>query len=119
MEDTLNLSMGRDPNIIVKRTLLKKDCKEKIIGDKKEKTMAYSIEIKNLKATTIDLVVQDQLPITTNADIVIESMDLGKGTIDPATNIIEWEVNLKTKESKLINFSYKVKHNKDQNVSLY
>lgn len=119
MEDTLNLSMGRDPNIIVKRTLLKKDCKEKIIGDKKEKTMAYSIEIKNLKATTIDLVVQDQLPITTNADIIIESMDLGKGDIDPATNIIEWQVNLKTKESKLINFSYKVKHNKDQNVSLY
>jgi uncharacterized protein (TIGR02231 family) len=119
MEDTLNLSMGRDPNIVVKRTLLKKDCKEKIIGDKKEKTMAYSIEIKNLKATTIDLVVQDQLPITTNADILVESMDLGKGEIDPATNIIEWKVNLKTKESKLINFSYKVKHNKDQNVSLY
>jgi uncharacterized protein (TIGR02231 family) len=118
MEDTLNLSMGRDPNIIVKRTLLKKDCKEKIVGDKKEKTMAYSIEIKNLKANSIELVIQDQIPITTNADITVEPIDLGKGELDTRTNIIEWNVDLKTKESKMINFSYKVKHNKDQNIPL-
>ncbi|MFN5786340.1 MAG: DUF4139 domain-containing protein [Flavobacteriia bacterium] len=118
MEDTLNLSMGRDPNIVVKRTLLKKDCKEKIVGDKIEKTMAYTIEIKNLKANAISLVVQDQLPITTNADITIESIDLGKGTLDARTNIVEWQIDLKTKESKIINFSYKVKHSKDQNIPL-
>jgi len=118
MEDTLNLSIGRDPNIVVKRTLLKKDCKEKIVGDKIEKTMAYTIEIKNLKANAISLVVQDQLPITTNADITIESIDLGKGTLDARTNIVEWQIDLKTKESKIINFSYKVKHSKDQNIPL-
>lgn len=118
MEDTLNLSLGRDPNIIVKRLLVKKDSKEKIVGDKKERTMAYSIEIKNLKATSIDLVVLDQLPITQNADIVIEQMNLDKGELDSRTGIIEWKFTLKTKESKLINFNYKVKHNKDLNVNL-
>lgn len=118
MEDTLNLSMGRDPNIVVKRLLVKKDSKEKIVGDKKERTMSYSIEVKNLKATTVDIIVQDQLPITQNGDIIIEALDLGKGTLDPATGIIEWSVTLKTKESKIINFNYKVKHNKDLNVTL-
>lgn len=118
MDDTLNLSLGRDPNIIVKRLLVKKDSKEKIVGDKKERTMAYSIEIKNLKATSIDLVVLDQLPITQNADITIEQLNLDKGELDTRTGIIEWKFTLKTKESKLINFNYKVKHNKDLQVNL-
>lgn len=118
MDDTLNLSLGRDPNIIVKRLLVKKESKEKIVGDKKERTMAYSIEIKNLKATSIDLVVLDQLPITQNADITIEQLNLDKGELDSRTGIIEWKFTLKTKESKLINFNYKVKHNKDLQVNL-
>jgi len=118
MEDTLNLSLGRDPNIIVKRLLVKKDSKEKIVGDKKERIMSYSIEIKNLKATSIDLVVMDQIPITQNADIIIEPLELNKGELDTRTGIIEWKYSLKTKESKLLNFSYKVKHNKDLNVAL-
>ena len=41
MEDTLDLSFGKDPNIIVKRTLIKNDSKEKIVGDKIIKSMAY------------------------------------------------------------------------------
>lgn len=118
MDDTLNLSLGRDPNIIVKRLLVKKESKEKIVGDKKERTMAYSIEIKNLKATSIDLVVLDQMPITQNADITIEQLNLDKGELDSRTGIIEWKFTLKPKESKLLNFNYKVKHNKDLQVNL-
>lgn len=80
--------------------------------------MSYSIEIKNLKATSIDLIVQDQLPITQNGDITIEKLDIGKGLIEERTGLLEWRMELKTKESKILNFSYKVKFNKDQNISL-
>lgn len=118
MEDTLSLSLGKDPNIIVKRTLLKKETKEKIVGTKKERTFAYSIEVKNLKSTSIDIVVQDQFPITQNAAIEIENIDLGKGVLNDRTGLIEWEFNLKPKTSKDIKFSYQVKHDKDQNINL-
>ena len=57
MDDTLNLSLGKDPNIIVKRTLLTKDSKEKVVGTKIEKSYAYAIEVKNLKSTNIEIVV--------------------------------------------------------------
>jgi uncharacterized protein (TIGR02231 family) len=118
MEDTLNLSLGGDPNIIVKRTLLKKECKEKIVGDKVEKTQSYAIEVKNLKANNIELVIQDQLPITQNGDITIEALDLGKGELNSQTGMIEWKLDLKSKESKTVNFSFKVKYNKDSNIFL-
>lgn len=116
MDDTLNLSLGKDPNIIVKRTLLKKECKEKIIGNQAEKTKSFEIEIKNLKGINVELVVQDQIPITQNADITIELLEKGKAVHNPTTGLLEWKFTLKPKESEKLNFSYKVKHNKDMNL---
>lgn len=118
MNDTIVLSLGKDPNIIVKRTLLEKEYKEKVIGQNKERTYAYSIEVKNLKSTSIELIVQDQLPITQNTDIEIEAMELSKGVLDRRTGIVEWSYTIKPKGKKDILFKYKVKHDKDQNVAI-
>lgn len=116
MDDTLNLSLGKDPNIIVKRTLLKKESKDKIVGTKMEKTYAYAIEVKNLKSTSIDIIVQDQIPITQNAEIEIEGLELSKGELDERTGIIEWKFTLKPKATKDILLKYQVKHDKDKTV---
>ncbi|MBI1837549.1 MAG: DUF4139 domain-containing protein [Flavobacteriia bacterium] len=118
MEDTLNLSLGKDPNIIIRRNLLKKDCKEKIVNNYIEKTFSYSIDVKNLKSNSINIIIQDQLPITQNTDITIEVINTDKGRYDNKTGIIEWNLNIKTKETKTLEFQYKVKYNKDQNLPL-
>lgn len=118
MEDTLNLSLGKDPNIVVKRTLLKKECKDKVIQDKRERTFAYSIEVRNSKSSPIDIVIQDQIPITQNTDITIESANLAKGRLNERTGVIEWSFNLKPKENKVIDFDYKIRHSKDKEINI-
>ena len=80
--------------------------------------MSYAIDVKNLKVSDIDLTIQDQLPITQNSEITIETTELDKGNYDSRTGIIEWTFKLKSKESKLFNFGFKVKHNKDLNIQL-
>jgi uncharacterized protein (TIGR02231 family) len=118
IDDTLNLSLGKDPNIVVKRTLLKNQCKERIVQDKKERSFAYSIEVRNLKSSEIDLTIQDQIPLTTNPDIIIEKTNLGKGTIDDKTGLIEWKFKLKPKENQSFEYDFKVRHSKDKVVAL-
>lgn len=118
LDDTLNLSLGRDPNIVVKRTLLKNQSKERIVQDKKERSFAYSVEVKNLKSSEIDLIIQDQIPLTTNPDIVIEKSDLGKGQLDEKTGLIEWRMTLKAKESQDFKYDFKVRHAKDKMINL-
>ncbi len=118
MEDTLNLSLGKDPNIVVKRTLLKKECKDKVIQDKRERTFAYSIEVRNSKSSPIDIVIQDQIPITQNTDITIESANLVKGRLNERTGVIEWSFNLKPKENKVLDFDYKIRHSKDKEINI-
>ena len=100
----------------MKRTLLKRETKERVVGTNKERTYAYAIEIKNLKSTSINIVVQDQVPVTQNADIEITASELSRGKLDERTGIVEWEFNLKPKGNKDIEFIYKVKHPKDQTV---
>ncbi len=116
MDDTLSLSLGKDPNIIVKRTLLQKDSKQRVVGSKIERTFAYSIEVKNLKGRSVELVIQDQIPITQNADIEIETTETSKGKIDKRTGLIEWNFSLKSKGSKDILFTYKIRYDKDKQL---
>ena len=118
LEDTLTLSLGRDPNIVIKRTLLKKECKEKIVGNEIEKTFAYNIEVKNMKSTNIEIIIQDQIPVTQNAEIIITTINNDKAKYNDKTGLLEWSFNLKTKETKNIGFSYKIKYNKDLNLPL-
>ena len=116
MDDTLFLSLGKDPNIIAKKTLLKKETKNKIVGQKMEKTYAYSIEVKNLKSRAIRIVVQDQIPITQNSDIEIEALETSRGKFNERTGMLEWEFTLKPKAEKDIKLTYEVKYNKDKNL---
>lgn len=116
MTDTMKLSLGVDPNIIVKRVLQKKDFKEKIIGDAIEKTYAYDITVKNLKATNIEIVIEDQIPITTNGLISIETVNSGKADYNTSSGELIWKTEIKAKEIKMFSYSFKVKYPKNQQL---
>ena len=118
MDDTLNLSLGKDPNIVVKRTLLKQKSKDKVVQDKRERTFSYQIEVQNNKSSAIQLIIQDQVPMTTNKDITIELLETDFARERPGNGILEWEYKLKPGENKKLEFSFKVKHPKDQQINL-
>lgn len=114
MEDTLNFSLGKDPNVMIKRTLAKNECKDKLVGSTHDRTMVYDFEIKNIKNIPLDIVIIDQVPVTTNPEIEIETLDISKGKLDEKTGFIEWEFKMKPKESKTFELKYRVKHPKDK-----
>lgn len=118
MDDTLSLSLGKDPNIIVKRTFMKKEYKEKIIGNDVEKTSMYQIEILNNKGKNIELIVQDQLPVSKSEDIEVIAEDLSKGDLNETTGIVEWKLKVKSKDKEKLELKYTVKHNKKEPLVL-
>tara|TARA_B100000809_G_C15052118_1_gene499298 strand:+ start:377 stop:1024 length:648 start_codon:yes stop_codon:yes gene_type:complete len=85
ISDTLNVSLGKDNQLQVKRTLLKNESKEKVIGNKIIKTHSYHIELKNHKSRTIKITVQDQIPITQNSEIQIGLINGSKGKLNEIT----------------------------------
>jgi len=112
VKDTLLLSLGRDKNIKVERNPLKDNSEKQLIGNKKTDEKGFTISIKNLKKLPIDILLEDQIPLSTLEEIVISSVDLGGGKFDENSGSIKWSIKIEAQKEKTLNFKYSVKYPK-------
>ncbi len=114
--DTLNLSLGTDKNIIVTRTLQKNTTQRQIIGTSKKETKDWQIDIKNRKSQAIDLLVEDQVPVSQNTAIEVERQELSGGKVNDTDGKVQWILKLNPGDEKKLGLRYQVKYPKNQQV---
>jgi len=112
--DTLNLSMGRDKKINIKREKVVDKSGTKFLSSYKEQTFTYDLTIRNNKKEEIDMLLKDQYPLSSDKEISIEVLEDGKATVNSETGIMTWKLKLQPNETKKIRISYKVKYPKDK-----
>jgi uncharacterized protein (TIGR02231 family) len=112
--DTLNLSMGRDKKISLKREKVVDKSGTKFLSSKKEQAFTYDITIRNNKKEMVDLLLKDQYPLSPDKEIEIELKESDGAKINTETGILTWNLKLKSNETKVIRISYKVKYPKDK-----
>ncbi len=115
--DTLDLSMGRDKGIVVKRIKLKDKTKEKIFADYKTNTVTYEITLRNTKENKAMFTLEDQIPFSQNQEIKIELKEGFGAKLDENTGKLVWKFNLKPKEIKTIIISYEVKYPANKTIA--
>ncbi len=118
MEDTLKLAMGRDNNITAVRKKLKDKQKDKVVGESRVKEAYLEILIRNNHSYSVDLIVEDQVPISNLEEIKVEDVELGKAEKNEYTGILTWRFKLKGGGSEKLNFGYRVKYDKNKNLNL-
>ena len=114
MSDTLDLALGRDRSIVVKRTKVKDEEKPKLIGSERIKTVEYAITLKNNRASAISLIVEDQIPLSNMEEVKVELLDDGKAGHNEGTGLLTWDVKLESRATKKLSFSYSVEYDKDR-----
>ncbi|WP_430399462.1 DUF4139 domain-containing protein [Flavobacterium sp.] len=112
--DTLNLSMGRDKKISIKREKIADKSGTKFLSAYKEQTFTYDITIRNNKKESIELLLKDQYPISTDKEITVELLEKDKAKVNEETGILTWDLKLGANETKKIRISYKVRYPKDK-----
>jgi uncharacterized protein (TIGR02231 family) len=117
MEDTLRLAMGRDNNITAIRKKQKDKEKEKVLGENKVKSLAYEINIKNTHGYNVDMIIEDQIPVSNVDDIKVEMIDKGKAGLNELTGFLTWKTKLKAGASEKLTYEYQVKYDKDKQLS--
>lgn len=117
-EDTLKISLNRDKNIIVERTLLKEKNEKLFIGKNIKETINWSIIIKNNKANKIKIIIEDQFPISENKSVEIERIEYSNGKVNDKTGQVVWELELKPNEKKELILKYLVKYPKYMDLTV-
>lgn len=116
--DTLNLTLGRDKRVVVKKEKLADFSSVKFLGANKLQKITYEITIKNNKKDAVEILLKDQYPLSSNKDIEAELTDDGGATVNKETGILSWQLKLAPGESKKIRFAYSVKYAKDKQINL-
>ena len=116
--DSLTISLGVDPNIIVKRSQLNDFKKTTFIGSNKVVYKGFEIEIKNNKQSSIQLSLYDRIPKSQNKAIKLDDIKTGTSDYDDEKGILKWSINLKAGETDKVKHSYSIKYPKGKRVNL-
>jgi uncharacterized protein (TIGR02231 family) len=114
IKDTLNVSLGRDKRIVVKREKLKDFSSRKLIGANQRDSYAYEISVRNTKNEPVKITVEDQIPVSQNSQIEVLLTDPGNGSHQANTGKIVWELTIKPGETKKLTYKFEVKYPKDR-----
>ena len=117
-KDTLEISLNRDKNIIVERTLLKEKNEKQFIGKNIRETIIWNVTIKNNKSENVKIFVEDQFPISENKSVEIEKLESSNGKVNNKTGQVIWELELEPNEKKELILKYSVKYPDYMNISV-
>jgi uncharacterized protein (TIGR02231 family) len=116
--DTLSISLGRDKNIIVKRTRLKEFSKKQFFGSNKIDYRNFEISIRNNKKQSINLVIEDQYPVSTMKEVEVDRLENKEADLDNESGKLKWSIQLEAAKEKKVSFKYSVKYPKGNNLVL-
>lgn len=117
-KDTLNLSFGRDKNVSVTRTKLKDFQRKQFIGSSKSEQRAYEISVRNTKNEAINLVVEDQFPVSKMKEVSVEDKEALDAEINEETGKITWRKRVLPAKEQKLTFKYTVKSPKSGFVEI-
>lgn len=117
-EDTLNLSLGKDKGVVVKRTLVKDFSSKKFWGSNRTDTRHYEIAVRNNKQQPINIIVEDQFPVSTLKEIEVQDREYQGARLDNETQKLTWVMVVDSKKENKLHFRYEVKYPRDKVLQL-
>lgn len=108
IEDTLHFSVGVEKNIGIERRLKATNKGKNLLRTSNKVLREWEIIVKNNKDITVDVTVEDQIPVSTHSDVKVNLIESSQAKVNEETGRLTWEVKLAPGEKKVINLHYEV-----------
>ena len=118
ISDTLSLSLGRDKSVLVKRDKVKELTTKKLFASKKEDSRTWHISVRNGKKAPISMILYDQVPVSTNEEIEVNTDNLSGGNLNKDKGEVKWTFKLDPSAKKEIDLKYTVKYPKERTLNI-
>lgn len=115
-EKTYDISLGRDETVKVKRRQTKNHTSNVLLKGQKKTEYEFETVITSRKDKPCKITVWDQIPVSDDKSIVVESVELSKGVLEEKTGKIRYDFELNPKESKTLVLNYTVAWPKDKQI---
>ncbi|MFN5443059.1 MAG: mucoidy inhibitor MuiA family protein [Crocinitomicaceae bacterium] len=107
LSDTLEISLGRDKQLVVNYDNKRIKTDKKMFGNAKE-NVTNEITVKNNKNVAINVKVEDQYPLSNREAIKIERFENNNAKVDDKDGKLTWDLKMEAGEKKSVKFSYEV-----------
>lgn len=118
LKDTLEISLGRDKSVKVERKKSKEFNKHRILGNDNIAYRDWEIIARNGKQQNIDIMIEDQFPISADSKIDVKQEEMSGGKLDEKTGIVTWQYKLAPSETKTMQLKYAAKYPKGTYIGL-
>jgi len=113
----LELLLGVEEQIVIKRDLTKRAVDKRLLRENRVLRYAYRIELKNLLQTSVNVEVQDQIPVSKHEQIKVK-LERTQPEADKKSelNLFEWHLDLDSGTESVINYEFLIEYPSAMNV---
>ena len=114
--DTLELSLGSDPNIQITRVKKKDFSSKKFIGLQLVESFSYEIDVRNLNIRAVFIEVIDQVPLAMQSEIQVRIDEKDGATHTEGNGKLVWRLDIPSQQTVKLKMGYTVHYPKDKVV---
>ncbi|MCI5057514.1 MAG: DUF4139 domain-containing protein, partial [Flavobacteriales bacterium] len=119
-KDTLEIGLGRDDGILMERNQIRKKSERKVLGKEIKEVLAHEIVVRNTKSETVNITIEDQIPIAENKKIEIELLENPEnGLYLEKEGKLRWTKSIEPGASVKLSYQYKIKFPKYETLYVY
>ncbi|PPK84347.1 uncharacterized protein (TIGR02231 family) [Neolewinella xylanilytica] len=117
--DSLVFSLGPDPAVVIHRTAAERYSREVgLLGGKRVVWRGWEVAVRNTKRMPVDLTIIDQVPVSAEGTIDVETELPAGANYDPQTGQVEWRTVLSSGSEWQTEFGYRVRYSGSGSVYL-
>jgi len=116
LSDTMNVSLGNDSGITLKREKRKDYTETRMIGANRQDTRSFIISVRNNRNHQVSIDVYDQVPLSRNNQITVDVTELSGGALNKDNGEVKWQFDLDPNQQVEMILTYTVKYPKSQKV---
>lgn len=112
------LHLGIDDRLAVERELVRRNTGKRMVGNARRTDFGYRIKLANHTGRTARVTLNDQLPVSTNADVEIRDEQTSPNPDERSElGMLTWTLVLDPEQERQIDFGFRVEHPRGAHVT--
>lgn len=109
-DEPMSIALGNDARIVIEREPLPGGRSRNFFGNRVRETHAWEITIRNTRNSAVDVIIEDQVPLSGDSSINISVQGRSGAEHDQDTGKLIWNLSLEPNETRTLVFEYRIEY---------